>query len=103
MYALIETGGQQFKVQEGDLLKVEKLAGGVGDKVELDKVMMIRGESDTKIGAPYLAGAKVIGEIVAQGKARKVVIFKYRRRKGFQKKRGHRQPFTQLKIAQILG
>ena len=103
MYALIESGGQQFKVQEGDLLKVEKLVGEVGDQVEIDHVLLIRNEEDVKIGKPYVAGAKVVGEIVQQGRFPKITIFKYKRRKGYENKRGHRQPFTQLKIAQIVG
>jgi large subunit ribosomal protein L21 len=103
MYALIETGGQQLKVKEGDLVKVAKLTGAVGEKVELDKVLMLRTDDGVKIGKPYVAGAKVVGEIIEQGRAKKVVVFRYIRRKGYQKKRGHRQMFTGVKIAQIIG
>lgn len=102
MYAVIETGGQQFKVREGDILNVEKLDGDVGATVELDKVLFVRDEKDVKIGAPYVKGAKVVGEIMAQDRAKKVLVFKYKRRKGYRKKNGHRQHFTQLKISQIV-
>ncbi|MDP8224829.1 MAG: 50S ribosomal protein L21 [Candidatus Lernaella stagnicola] len=103
MYAIIETGGQQFRVQEGDLLKVEKLDGEVGHKVEIDKVLMIRSEDDIKVGAPYVDGAKVVGEIVEQDRAKKVTVFKFRRRLDSHVKRGHRQHYTALKISQIVG
>jgi large subunit ribosomal protein L21 len=103
MYAVIETGGQQFRVKEGDLLKVEKLTGEIGDKIELDKVLFLRTETDTKVGSPYVEGAKVVGEIVDQNRHRKVIVFKFKRRKGFKRLRGHRQAFTALKIASIVG
>jgi large subunit ribosomal protein L21 len=102
MYALIETGGQQFKIKQGDFVKVEKLDGVVGDTVELDKVLFVQSDDGVKVGKPYVAGAKVIGEIIEQGRNKKVVVFRYIRRKGYQKKRGHRQAFTGLKIAQII-
>ncbi|HPM78891.1 MAG TPA: 50S ribosomal protein L21 [bacterium] len=101
MYALIETGGQQFKVQEGQTIKVERIEGEVGAQIELDKVLLVRSDSDVKVGAPYLNGAKVLGEIVAQDRNKKVVIFKYKRRKDYHKKVGHRQPYTALKITKI--
>lgn len=103
MYAVIETGGQQFRVQEGDLVKIEKIEGGIGEQVELDKVLLIRSDQDVKVGRPYVEGAKVIGEIVDQNRAKKVIIFKYKRRKGYMKKQGHRQLFTAVKIARIVG
>jgi large subunit ribosomal protein L21 len=103
MYAVFETGGQQFKAQVGDLLKVEKLEGAVGDTVEIDAVLMLRTDDGVKIGSPHVAGAKVIGEIVEQGRAKKVLVVKHRRRKGYEKKQGHRQLFTALKIARIVG
>jgi len=103
MYAVIETGGQQFKVQEGDLLKVEKLAGEVGTKVELDKVLLVNAANGLRVGKPYVAGAKVVGMIVEHARYRKVLIYKYRRRKSYHKKQGHRQNYTRLKIEQIIG
>lgn len=103
MYAVIETGGQQFKVQEGETLKVEKLDGNVGSPVEIDKVLFVRSDNEIKIGSPYVEGAKVIGEIVAQERGRKIVVFKFKRRKGYRKKQGHRQYYTRVKISKIMG
>jgi len=100
MYAVIKTGGKQYKVSEGDLLKVEKLEGAVGDSIELGDVLMVGGE-EVKIGTPLLPGAKVKATIVEQGKDKKVLVFKSRRRKNFRKLNGHRQPLTRLKITGI--
>jgi len=97
MYAIIQTGGKQYKVSEGDFLKVEKLAGNVGDTIELDEVLMV-GDAETKIGNPLVAGAKVKAQIVEQKKDRKVLVFHAKRRKGYRKTYGHRQPLTRLKI-----
>lgn len=102
MYAVIETGGQQFKVTEGELLKVEKLTGNIGDSVLLDKVLLIRTDSTIKIGSPYIKGAKIETEIVAQDKAKKVIVFKFKRRKGYKRLKGHRQHYTSLRIKKIL-
>lgn len=100
MYAVIKTGGKQYKVSEGDLLKVEKLEGSVGDSIELNEVLMVGGE-EVKIGTPLLPGAKVTARIVEQGKDKKVLVFKMKRRKTFRKLNGHRQPLTRLKITAI--
>ncbi len=100
MYAVIKTGGKQYKVSEGDLLKVEKLEGAVGDIIELDEVLMVGGE-EVKIGAPLLPGAKVKAQIVEQDKDKKVLVFHSKRRKGYRKAYGHRQPITRLKIKGI--
>jgi len=97
---VIKTGGKQYKVSEGDLLKVEKLAGSVGDSIELNEVLMVGGE-EVKIGTPLLPGAKVKAQIVEQGKDKKVLVFKMKRRKTFRKLNGHRQPLTRLKIMGI--
>jgi large subunit ribosomal protein L21 len=97
MYAVIKTGGKQYRVAQGDRLRVEKLAGDVGSTVTLDEVLMIGGEK-VVVGTPRVKGAKVTAEIVAQDRAKKVIIFKFRRRKNYRRKRGHRQPFTELKI-----
>ena len=97
MYAIIRTGGKQYKVSEGDFLKVEKLTGNVGDTIELDEVLMV-GDAETKIGSPLIAGAKVKAQIVEQKKDRKVLVFHAKRRKGYRKTYGHRQPLTRLKI-----
>lgn len=100
MYAVIKTGGKQYKVSEGDLLKVEKLDGSVGDIIELDEVLMVGGE-EVKIGAPLLPGAKVKARIVEQDKDKKVLVFHSKRRKGYRKAYGHRQPITRLEIQGI--
>ena len=100
MYAVIKTGGKQYKVSAGDLLKVEKLAGAVGETIELDEVLMVGGE-EVKIGTPLLPNAKVTAVIVEQGKDKKILVFKSKRRKNYRKKYGHRQPLTRLKITDI--
>jgi large subunit ribosomal protein L21 len=100
MYAVIKTGGKQYKVSEGDLLKVEKIDGAVGDSIELSEVLMVGGE-EVKIGTPLLPGAKVKARIVEQDKDKKVLVFHSKRRKGYRKAYGHRQPITRLKITGI--
>jgi large subunit ribosomal protein L21 len=100
-YAVIRTGGKQYRVSEGQLVKIEKLAGEVGDKVTLGDVLFIGGNGEVKIGAPLVADAKVTGEIVGQGKAKKVLVFKKKRRKSYSRQRGHRQHQTTLKITAI--
>ena len=101
MYAIIRTGGKQYQVSAGERLRVEKIDGNVGDSVELSEVLMVGDGDDVKIGQPTLEGAKVIARIVEQGKARKVLVFKKKRRKGYRVKRGHRQLFTALEIGEI--
>lgn len=100
-YAVIRTGGKQYRVSEGDLVKVEKLDGEVGEKITLAEVLFVGGNGEVKIGAPVIANAKVVGEIVSQAKAKKVVVFKKKRRKGYSRQRGHRQHQTTLKITAI--
>lgn len=100
MYAVIKTGGKQYRVSEGDKVRVEKLLGDVGSTVELNEVLMIGGEK-LSIGAPLVKGAKVTATITAQDRAKKVVVFKFRRRKNYRRKNGHRQPFTELHITGI--
>lgn len=97
MFAVIRTGGKQYKVTSGDVIDVEKLAGNAGDKVEISEVLMI----DEKIGTPTIAGAKVQAEIVEQFRDDKVIIFKKRRRHNYRRKKGHRQYLTQIKITGI--
>ncbi|HUK41175.1 MAG TPA: 50S ribosomal protein L21 [Candidatus Acidoferrales bacterium] len=101
MYAVIRTGGKQYRVSEGDIVKVEKLAGEVGAKVTLEDVLFIGGNDDVKIGAPKVPNAKVLGEIVSQSKAKKVLVFKKKRRKSYSRQHGHRQHQTTLKITGI--
>lgn len=100
MYAVIKTGGKQYKVSEGDLLKVEKLDGTVGDSIELAEILMVGGE-EVKVGTPLLPNAKVTARIVEQGKDKKILVFKSKKRQGYRKKNGHRQPITRLKITGI--
>lgn len=101
MYAVIKTGGKQYKVAAGDKLKVEKLVGDVGSKVVIDKVLLIADGETTTIGAPLVAGAKVSATVVSHGRADKVMIFKFRRRKHYRKTQGHRQSFTEIQIDTI--
>jgi len=101
MYAVIKTGGKQHKVSEGDVLAIEKVAGSAGDTVVFDDVLMVSKDSDVRIGTPVVAGAKVVAEIIAQAKAPKITVFKMKRRKGYHKKTGHRQPLTRMKVKEI--
>ncbi len=100
MYAIIATGGKQYKVTEGDIIRVEKLDAAEGDKITFDQVLMIGGE-ETLIGNPVVDGAKVAATVTANGKADKVVVYKYKRKTGYHKKNGHRQLFTKVKIDSI--
>lgn len=101
MYAIIETGGKQFKVNEGDIIKVEKLGVAEGEDFVFDKVLAVVDGENNNFGAPYVAGASVSASILGDGKAKKVIIYKYKSKKGFHKKKGHRQPFTLVKINSI--
>ncbi|MBN2517203.1 MAG: 50S ribosomal protein L21 [Deltaproteobacteria bacterium] len=101
MYAVIKTGGKQYRISEGELLKAEKIEGSKGDTISFDDVLMVSRNGDTKIGTPHVDGAKVIGEIVSQTKGPKITVFKMKRRKGYRNKRGHRQHVTILKIKEI--
>lgn len=103
MYAVIKTGGKQYKVAAGDYLKVEKLNGEVGSKVVIDKVVMIADGDDVKIGSPLVAGAKVNATVLSHGKGDKVMIFKFHRRKHYRKTQGHRQSYTEIQIDDING
>ncbi len=103
MYAVVETGGHQYRVTPGELVRVEKVVGEVGDKVTIDKVLMVSDGEDVKVGKPYLDGATVTAAIADQGRNRKIVILKKKRRKGYKVKQGHKQPFTALKIEEING
>jgi large subunit ribosomal protein L21 len=104
MYAVVRTGGKQVRVAPGESVRVEKLAGAVGDSVELDDVLLIGGEGDElKVGTPTLDGAKVVGTITAQDRYPKVVVFKMKRRTGYRRKAGHRQAYTEIRIDGIEG
>ena len=101
MYAIIETGGKQYKVTEGSMIKVEKLAVEAGTAYAFDKVLVVSDDNGVKVGTPYVEGAKVNATVIGDGKAKKVIIYKYKPKKGFHKKNGHRQPYTMLKINSI--
>jgi large subunit ribosomal protein L21 len=103
MYAVIKTGGKQYRVAADDVLTVEKIAGEAGARIEFGEVLMLGGEGDPKIGAPEVSGAKVVAEVIAQGRAPKVIAFKKRRRKNSRRKRGHRQQQTTVRIKEIIG
>lgn len=100
-YAIVKTGGKQYKVSAGDILTVEKIEGKIGDTVFLENVLMISDGDKNEIGTPKLANAKVAAEIISQTKNKKVIVYKSKRRKGYQKKTGHRQPVTRLKIKEV--
>ena len=100
MYAVIKTGGKQYRVAEGDTLRVEKLPGEVGSRITFDEVLMVGGD-EVAVGKPTVDGARVEAKILAQDRAKKVVVFKYRRRKGYRRKYGHRQPYTEIQITGV--
>ena len=102
MYAVVVTGGKQHRVREGDLIRVEKLEGEVGSAVTLSRVLMVGGEAEAKIGTPVVMGASVETEIVRQGRTKKVLVFKKKRRKNYRRLYGHRQPFTHLRVNKIV-
>lgn len=101
MYAVLTTGGKQYRVSEGDVLFVEKLNAEVDSTVELTEVLAVSKDGELKVGAPTVEGAKVVAKVLAQGKAKKVIVFKYKRKKDYRRKNGHRQPYTKLVIETI--
>ena len=101
MYAVLATGGKQYRVQEGDVIYVEKLNADVDSTVELNEVLAVGTEDGIKVGTPVVEGAKVIAKVAAQGKAKKVIVFKYKSKKDYRRKNGHRQPYTKLVIEKI--
>jgi len=103
MYAIIETGGKQYDVRVGDIIKVEKLEANPEENVTFDKVLLVSGGDAPKVGAPYVSGATVTASVLTQGKEKKVIVYKYKAKKGYHKKKGHRQPYTSLKIEAING
>ncbi len=103
MYAVIRTGGKQYRIAEGETLKVEKLEAAAGDSIELNDVLLIANGDEVKVGAPVVEGAKVTAEVVSHGRGAKINIIKFKRRKHHRKQMGHRQWFTELKITGIAG
>tara|TARA_Y100000588_G_scaffold72662_1_gene75019 strand:+ start:10962 stop:11273 length:312 start_codon:yes stop_codon:yes gene_type:complete len=101
MYAVVEVGGRQLKVQEGDKIRVQKVDGEPGSKVTLDHVLLVSDESGTRVGAPTVDGASVEVSVLDQGRDKKVIVFKMKRRKGYRRKNGHRQPYTDLMVDKI--
>ncbi|MBQ1870778.1 MAG: 50S ribosomal protein L21 [Lachnospiraceae bacterium] len=100
MYAIIATGGKQYKVAEGDIITIEKLGMNDGDAVTFDQVLAVN-NGKLSVGSPVVKGATVTGSVVREGRAKKVIVYKYKRKSGYHKKNGHRQPFTQVKIEKI--
>ena len=100
MYAIIETGGKQLKVEEGQTLIVEKLNAEAGETVTFDKVLFVSGD-DVKVGTPYVEGASVTAKVVEHGRGKKIVVFKFKRRKNYRRKQGHRQPYTKVTVEKI--
>ncbi len=106
MYAVIRSGGKQYRVSQGGSVRVEKLPGEVGSSITLDDVLMIGGDGgpkDVKIGTPKLDGAQITGTIVAQGRGQKIRVFKMKRRKGYRRTQGHRQDYTEIRVDEIRG
>ncbi len=101
MYAVIETGGKQYRVQEGDTIYIEKLTVEEGEAVTFDKVVALSKDEGFEAGAPYVDGAKVSAKVMKNGKAKKVIVFKYKSKKNYRNKKGHRQPYTKVQIEKI--
>jgi len=101
MYAVIETGGKQYRVNEGDVIRVEKLDGDVGSKIDFDRVLLVGEGQQLRVGTPLVDGASVSGIVVEQDRHRKIVVFKMKRRKNYRRKQGHRQDFTGVRIEKI--
>ncbi len=102
LHAIMETGGKQYRVGEGDIVFIEKLNVEAGDEVTFDKVLAVIGDGNTTIGTPVVEGAKVTAKVVKNGKGKKIHIFKYKPKKGYRKRQGHRQPYTQVQIESIV-
>ena len=101
MYAIVKTGGKQYKVAQGDVLFVEKLEANEGDVVTLDQVLAVAGENGLTVGSPVVEGATVTAKVVAQGIAKKVIVYKYKAKKDYRRKQGHRQPYTKIVVEKI--
>ena len=101
MYAVIKTGGKQYRVQQGDVIFVEKIDAQADEAVTFDEVLLVGNDGETKIGTPVVAGAKVEGKVLAQVKSKKIVVYKYKAKKNERKKQGHRQPYTKVEITAV--
>jgi large subunit ribosomal protein L21 len=103
MYAVVRSGGKQYRIEPGQRVRVERLAGAEGDAIELGEVLLIGGEGEPRIGQPLVAGAKAVGRIVGQGRGPKLMLFKMKRRKNYRRKQGHRQDYTEILVDRIEG
>ena len=103
MFAVIRSGGKQARVAPGDSIRIEKLEGAVGDKIELSEVLMVGDDGEPRVGTPLVEGAKVVGTITAQARGPKITVFKMKRRKGYRRKQGHRQAYTEVRVEKIEG
>lgn len=101
MYAIIETGGKQYRVSEGDVITIEKLEANEGETVQFDRVLTVVKDGSVTLGKPVIAGAKVTGQVMAQGKGKKILVFKYKAKSNYRRRQGHRQPFTKVVIEKI--
>ncbi len=101
MYAVIKAGAHQYRVKEGDIIKIDKVEGDEGDSITFDQVLMCGSEGNYQVGAPFLSGAKVSASIAGQHREKKILVFKFKRRQGYKKKQGHKQPITRIKIGKI--
>lgn len=101
MYAIIETGGKQYRVQEGDVINVEKLNAAAGDTIEIDNVLLVEKDGSVMVGTPVVEGAKVIAKVIEHGKGKKVIAFRYKPKKHVRVKKGHRQPYTKISVETI--
>jgi len=100
-HVIFETGGKQYRVKEGDVIFIERLPAEAEEKVTFDNVLAVLGEGESKIGAPYVQGASVEASVIKNGKSKKIIVYKMRRRKGYHRKQGHRQPYTKVQIDKI--
>jgi large subunit ribosomal protein L21 len=101
MYALIETGGKQYQVEKDQVLSIEKLPYEEGETVTFENVLLVKKDGEVKVGTPYVEGAKVTGKVVKHGRGKKIIVFKYKPKKNYKRKQGHRQPYTQVVIENI--
>lgn len=101
MYAIIETGGKQYRVEEGKAVRVEKLPAEKGEEILFDRVLLYSDGTETRIGSPYIESCRVKGRVTVQGRGRKIIVFKYKAKKNYRRKQGHRQPFTEVLVKQI--
>ncbi|NLK21520.1 MAG: 50S ribosomal protein L21 [Epulopiscium sp.] len=101
MYAIIETGGKQYRVQEGDIISVEKLGIADGGQITFDKVLAVSKDDSLSVGTPFVNNASVSASVIEEGKGKKIIVYKYKPKKGYHKKHGHRQPYTKIKIEAI--